>query len=433
MSITFVVITIVGAALLSLFFSTLTYSLREFSRSRLDEALESRGKKNYLARTINYSSDLVVVTAIGRLLANILILIGVLHLVGFTPYARSTQYVLAALGTAVIHLFLSVGIPHALSRHAAEPIIATFVEFLHGLRVALTPLGKIVHALDLVVEKAATTGDSQEPEKIEQEIENEILSAVEEGEKEGVVHEEEREMIERVIAFHDAQVGQIMTPRPDIFAIEVGSGLEMVKATIAESGHSRIPVYQETIDQIVGILYARDLLRFLGEPAERFNIHEYMRPAFFVPETKPLPDLLHDFRLQKVHIAIVGDEYGGIAGLVTIEDLVEELIGDISDEHEPAEPAMIARLNELVAEADARVYLDELNRVMGLNLPEEAGYDTLGGFVVNTLGRIPTVGTSFDFAGTKYTILDAEPQKVNRVRIELAAQAVAEETSKPAG
>lgn len=431
MSISIIVIAILLAALLSLFFSTLTYSLREFSRARLDEALEARGKESYLDRTVHYASDLVVVTAIGRLLANILILICVLHLVGFTPYARSTQYVLAAIGTAVIHLFFSVGIPHALSRHAAEPIVATFVEFLHGLRLAMLPLSKIVHAMDLVVEKAATTGDSQEPEKIEQEIENEILSAVEEGEKEGVVHEEEREMIERVIAFHDAQVGQIMTPRPDIFAIEVGCTLEMVKATIAESGHSRIPVYQGTIDQVVGILYARDLLSFLGEPSERFNIHEYMRPAFFVPETKPLPDLLHDFRLQKVHIAIVGDEYGGIAGLVTIEDLVEELVGDISDEHEPAEPAMIARINEQIAEADARVYLDELNRVMGLNLPEEAGYDTLGGFVVNTLGKIPTVGTTFEHTGVKYIILDAEPQKVNRVRIELAPQAVAEEPARP--
>src|SRR5687768_962384 len=143
---------------------------------------------------------------------------------------------------------------------------------------------------------------------------------------------------------------------------------------------------------------------------------ELLRPAFFVPETKPLRDLLHDFKLQKVHIAIVGDEYGGTAGLVTIEDIFEELVGDVSDEHEPAEPAMIVRESDLVAEADARVYLDELNRVLGLNLPEEAGYDTLGGFVVNTLGRIPAGGTTFEHGGVKFTVIDAEPQKVNRVK-----------------
>ena len=433
MSLGLVLIAIAAATLLSLFFSMLTYALRDFSRARLDDALEKRGKSDALDRTLEHASDLIIVTAVARLIANILILIGVLHLVSFSAYPRSAQYVLAVVMTALIHLFFSVGLPHALARHAAEPIIATFVGFLHGMRLALLPVTKLMHAMDIVVAKAATSSQDQKPERLEEEIENEILSAVEEGEKEGVVGEEERQMIERVIAFHDTQVGQIMTPRPDIFAIDVGATLDTVKATIAESGHSRIPVYQGTIDQVVGILYARDLLKFLGEPAEKFKIHQYMRTAFFVPETKPLRDLLHDFRLQKVHIAIISDEYGGVAGLVTIEDIFEELVGDISDEHEPAEPAMIQRISDHVAEADARVYIDELNRVMGLNLPEEAGYDTLGGFVVNTLGRIPTDGTTFDHAGVKYTILDAEPQKVNRVRIELSPQPVPEEASTHTG
>src|SRR4029079_18827832 len=220
----------------------------------------------------------------------------------------------------------------------------------------------------------------------------------------GVVDEEERQMIESVIAFHDTHVGQIMTPRPEIFALEAGCTLETVKGRIAESGHSRIPVYQGTIDQIVGVLHARDLLKFLGNPPEAFTLKDFLRPAFFVPETKPLRDLLHDFRLQKVHIAIVSDEYGGTAGLVTIEDIFEELVGDVSDEHEPAEPAMIVRVNDLVAEADARVYIDELNRVLGLNLPEDAGYDTLGGFVTTTAGKIPSAGTTIEHGGVKYTI-----------------------------
>ena len=234
-------------------------------------------------------------------------------------------------------------------------------------------------------------------------------------------------MIESVIAFHNTLVGQIMTPRPEIFALDAGATLETVKAKIAESGHSRIPVYQGKVDQIVGVLYARDLLKLLGDPPEKFRMKECLRPAFFVPETKPLPDLLRDFRLQKVHIAIVSDEYGGTAGLVTIEDIFEELVGDVSDEHEPEEPAMIQRIDDLTAEADARTYLDELNRVLGLNLPEDAGYDTLGGFVTTTAGKIPLIGTTFEHGGVKYTVIDAEPQKVNRVRIEMAPQPVTEE------
>jgi putative hemolysin len=426
MTIGLVIAAVAVTALLTLLFSTLTYSLRDFSRSRLESSLEKRNKLEYLEPTVEHASDLIFVTAVGRLISNILILIGVLQLLNFTEYQLGVKYLLAVLITALIHLFFSVAIPHAISRHVAEPMIAIFIRFLHGMRLACWPVTAVMHGVDRLVSHAAITSAPQEPEQIEEDIENEILSAVEEGEKEGVVDEEERQMIESVIAFHDTQVGQIMTPRPEIFALEVGATLETVKAKIAESGHSRIPVYQGKIDQIVGILHARDLLKRLGEPPDKFKTRDCLRPAFFVPETKPLRDLLHDFRLQKVHIAIVSDEYGGTAGLVTIEDIFEELVGDVSDEHEPAEPAMIQRIDDLTAEADARTYIDELNRVLGLNLPEDAGYDTLGGFVTTTVGKIPPTGTTFEHAGIKYTVIDAEPQKVNRVRIEMAPQPVTE-------
>ncbi len=419
------------AALMSLCFSTLTYSLRDFSRAKLAVALEKRGKSEYLEPTVEHASDLIFVTAVGRLISNILILIGVLRLLHDAELSLGMQYLLAVLITGVIHLFFSVALPHAGSRHAAEPVIAASIRFLHGLRLVMLPVTTLMHATDSIVARATTAHatPTEASDKIEHDIEQEILSAVEEGEKEGVVDEEERQMIERVIAFHDTQVGQIMTPRPEIFALEIGSTLETVKARIAESGHSRIPVYQGKVDQIVGILYARDLLKLLGLPPEKINIRESMRPAFFVPETKPLRDLLHDFRRQKVHIAIVSDEYGGVAGLVTIEDIFEELVGDISDEHEPAEPAMINRLDALTSDVDARVYIDELNRVLGLSLPEDAGYETLGGFISTQLGKIPPRGTTFEHAGAKFTILDAEPQKVNRVKIELAPVPVSEATS----
>jgi CBS domain containing-hemolysin-like protein len=424
MSMTLLVIGICLSVLLSLTFSTLTYSLREFSRAKLESSLERRGKADLFDRTIEHTSDLVFATAVGRLLFNILILVGVLRALELGHGPLTMQYGLSVLIAALLHLVFSVAIPHALAIHVAEPVIATSIGFLHGLRIVLLPVTKLMHLTDHLVASAARNGADSEPDQLETDIENEILSVVEEGEKEGVVDEEERRMIERVIAFHDTHVGQIMTPRPEIFALDIGATLETIKARIAESGHSRIPVYQGRIDQVVGILHARDLLDLLGQSAEPFNLRQVMRPAFYVPETKPLRDLLRDFRLQKVHIAIVSDEYGGTAGLVTIEDIFEELVGELGDEHEPAEPAMITRISDLTADVDARLYLDELNRVLGLNLPEEEGYDTLGGFVVNTLGKIPPAGAQFEHDGVKYTILDAEPQKVNRVRIELAPAAV---------
>src|SRR5262249_16251251 len=157
---------------------------------------------------------------------------------------------------------------------------------------------------------------------------------------------------------------------------------------------------------------------------EQFDIRTVMRPAVFVPETKPLRDLLREFRMQKVHIAIVLDEYGGTAGLVTIEDILEELVGEISDEHEPQEPPMIRRINETTFDVDAGVYIDELNRMCSMNLPEDAGFDTIGGFVSVSLGRIPQKGTTFEQGGVRYTVSDAEPQRVKRLRIELLPQPV---------
>ncbi len=434
MSVGLTILGIAVAVLGSLLFSTLTYSLRDFSRARLTDILTRREKIEYVGPTLEHTSDLIFVTAVFRLFSNILVLIGVLRLFheqGY--YTVGWQYFLSVLVTALITLFSSVAVPHALSRHAAEEIIATFVNLLHGLRAVLVPAVKLMHLTDALVERAAARGATGAPAKLEHEIEQEIIAAVEEGTKEGVVDEVERQMIESVIAFHNTQVGQIMTARPEIYALDVKSTLEGVKAKVAESGHSRIPVYEGSLDHVVGVLYARDLIRHLGEPAETFSIRAMMRPAFYVPETKPLVDLLKDFRRQKVHIAIVADEYGGTAGLVTIEDIFEELVGDISDEHEPAAPAMLVRIDEQTAEADARIYIDELNLQLGLSLPTDAGYDTLGGFVSNTLGKIPEAGTTFEHDGVKYTILDAEPQKVNRVKLEMAMQPAAAEGDVAAG
>jgi putative hemolysin len=280
-----------------------------------------------------------------------------------------------------------------------------------------------MHLIDNAVERATGASMAAEPADT---IQQEILSVVEEGEKEGVVGEEEREMIESVIQLRATTAGQVMTARPEVIALPLDSTLTSVKQTLEESGHSRIPVYDKTLDHVVGILYARDLLKFLGQATLKFDIRSAMRPAFFVPETKPLRDLLHDFRVKKIHLAIVLDEYGGTTGLVTIEDVLEELVGDISDEHEPLEPAMYKQLDEHAAEADARMYVDELNRRMGLNLPEDAGYDTVGGYVTTTLGRIPEAGTEFEQDGVRFTVLEAEPQKVNRVRIQIVPQPAAE-------
>ncbi len=417
---------LVTAAVLSLIFSTLTYSLREMSRGRLTDAMEKRGLSDRIESTLDRINDFVFVTAVFRLLSNILILVAVLHLLRLAGFSEPAQYALAILISGIISLFVSVAVPHALATHAAERFIVFSLRFLNWLRLMLLPATRLMHAIDNVVARAVGV-TQQRHEQMEEEIEKEILSVVEEGAKEGVVDDEEREMIESVISFRDTTVAGSMTARRDIIALPISADLDQIKNVVEESGHSRIPVYEENLDHIVGVLYARDLLKFVGESPEKFDIRSAMRPPFFVPATKPLRDLLSDFRVQKVHIAIVLDEYGGTAGVVTIEDVLEELVGEISDEHEPAEPAMLRRLNEQTAEADARMYIDQLNRLLALDLPEDAGYETLGGFVSNTLGKIPQPGTTFEHGRARFTILEAEPQRVKRVKIELLPQTVADE------
>lgn len=409
---------LIGAALASLVFSIFNYALRDLSRGRLSEVLERRGREKEAGGIVNDSMDMAFACAAMRLLANFIVLALMIALFGLTDHGALLRSIEAIVSAGVLALFTSVALPHAIARYAGEQIVVMGLGLLRALRWLFSPLTRVMHAIDNLVRRAA----GAEAQTQEDEIEQEILSIVEEGEKEGVVDDREREMIESVIEFHDTTAGQIMTARPEIVGLEATASLDEIIAIIEESGHSRLPVYQGTLDHILGILYARDLLQHVGKSGEAFDITAMMRPPLYVPETKPLRDLLQDFRLQKVHLAIVLDEYGGTAGLITIEDTLEELVGEISDEHEPAEPPMFKRFSDTVAEVDARMYIDEINRLMGMDIPDDEGFDTLGGFLSNTLGRIPQTGSTFELAGARYFVLDAEPQKIVRVRIELLSQ-----------
>jgi CBS domain containing-hemolysin-like protein len=179
-----------------------------------------------------------------------------------------------------------------------------------------------------------------------------------------------------------------------------------------------VPVYEENIDNIAGLIYAKDLLAEIGKKPEDFKLREKMRKAYFVPETKPLRALLHEFQNQKLHIAIVLDEYGGTAGIVTLEDILEELVGEIADEYEETPHEPIKKIDQNTIEADARTSIDDLNDEFELNLPEDDDYETVGGFVFSRLGYIPKANESFDHENLRFTIASAEPRKIKRIRIQ---------------
>jgi putative hemolysin len=209
-----------------------------------------------------------------------------------------------------------------------------------------------------------------------------------------------------------------MTPRTDLIAINIKEGLEGVLKTISDAGHSRIPVYENNIDNIIGLVYAKDLLSEIGKDISGFKLLDKMRDAYFVPETKPLRDLLHEFQNQKLHIAVVLDEYGGTAGIVTIEDILEELVGEIVDEYEETPQQEFKRIDETTVDIDARMHIDDLNEEFDIALPEEEDYDTVGGFVFSHLGYIPKTGETFEHKGLEIAITAAETRKIIRIKIQ---------------
>lgn len=418
MSVPLIILIIVAGLSGAGVFATLTYSIRDFSRPRVADVLAKRGMSQWLEPTVHYASELAFLTATVRLLCNLVVFIGMIAVCRHHGWPEWVEYVSATGASAVLTILFSVTLPHAIAFHFGDQVIALFARPLNSLRVMSRPLTKLLQLVEDAVGLAKTT-NTQTNEQANDDIESDILAAVQEGEKEGVVEETEREMIESVIEFARDTTADAMTSRADIVGLPLDANLEKIRGVIEETGHSRLPVYEGSFDKIVGVLYARDLLKYIGEPVDRFNIHQAMRPPLFVPETKPLRELLQDFRLQKVHIAIVLDEYGGTAGLVTIEDVIEELVGEISDEHEPVEPAVFRRIDDLSADVDAKIPLDELNRLLGTHLPEEEDYDTLGGYLGTRLGRIPKPGTKFEENSTTFTVISAEPQKILRVKVEL--------------
>jgi magnesium and cobalt transporter len=211
-----------------------------------------------------------------------------------------------------------------------------------------------------------------------------------------------------------------MTPRPEIEGIEFTDELATIRRFISTAGHSRIPVYRQNLDNIVGILYLKDLIRYLGEDARDFRLQPLLRNPIVVPETKPVRTLLADFQRSEVHLAIVVDEFGATAGLVTIEDVLEQIVGDIRDEHEPShdvEPELRV-IDDHHAEVDGRYRLHDLNATMGLELPEQGDYDTVGGLAVAHLGHVPRTGEAFHIGAVRFTTLSATPTNVRRLSLE---------------
>ena len=236
------------------------------------------------------------------------------------------------------------------------------------------------------------------------------------GEEEGVLEEEETEMIHSIFEFADTTVREVMIPRIDMVTLESDATVDQAVDLALQGGFSRIPVYEDTIDNILGILYTKDMLKQLREGHNTLPIRDFVRPAYFVPETKKLDDLLREIRQRRVHMVIVVDEYSSVSGLVTIEDLVEEIVGDIKDEYD-REENLFEQVNEYEYIVDAKISIDEFNELMDTDLESE-DYETLGGFLYAQLDKIPNVGDTTTYKNLTFTVLTTRGRRITKVRVE---------------
>lgn len=400
--------------ILAVFFGTAVIAARMASHSRLQQLLGESNEDRL--QSFFRHQDAFARCALGyRQLAIVAFVLSLFSLVQ-TYDSITTRWLVFWAVCLPWLVIVGVAVPTAWARHAGDAFLANTLVLLDAIRSVSRPLLAVQDFIDEVVRRLA--GAPLNGLGNNEEVEREILDAVRHGETSGAVDAAETEMIRSVMVLDETSVGEIMTPRTDIIGIDAEASRDQVLELLRNDGHSRIPVYEGTIDHVIGILYARDLLH--ADP-EAFSLRTAMRDVTFVPETKDLASLLREFQAARVHIAIVLDEYGGTAGLVTFEDILEELVGEIEDEHDDPPVPPILHIDELTAEVDARLRVDEINDELNLTLPEDDAYDTIGGFVFSRLGRIPKTAESFDENGVNIEVIEAADRVVNRLRIRRTA------------
>jgi len=249
-----------------------------------------------------------------------------------------------------------------------------------------------------------------------EELEHEIQELLEEGEEQGLISVHEERLINSIFDFRETIASEIMTPSAEMVCADLKSSAPELIRLIIEQGYTRVPIYKDNPDQIVGILHAKDLLRICARsPEDDFDLKALLNPVAFIPESKPITELLREFQSKKMHMVIVVDEFGGVRGLVTLEDVIEEIVGEIDDEHDDAESELRV-VDERTVIVDAKIDIEEVEAHFRLSLPD-GPYESVGGFIIHRLGKVPQSGVVVQESGLSFKVLGADPRRIKSVRI----------------
>ena len=329
-------------------------------------------------------------------------------------YADTIALLLVTSIVAIVSIVLGELIPKGLALGNPDRIALTVSGPITLFAKIVSPLVAVLVALTKLISKPFGIDPTRTPELSAAEI----RLIVEQGSQQGVLEAEEEQMISAVMSLSDSKLHEVMVPRIDIAAIDQEASFDDAVTLVLTEGHSRTPLYKDSVDHIVGILYAKDLLRIIAAGGPRPRLRDIMRPALFVPESQAVDDLLNELQRRRVHMAIVLDEYGGTAGLVTIEDLLEEIVGEIQDEFDEEEPMKVI-LRDGEAILDGRADIDEMGELIdpALELEDDEEYDTVGGFVYHRIGRVPVVGDTVAVDPFKITVIKVTGRRVGKVRV----------------
>lgn len=372
---------------LSAFFSASETALTAFNRSKLKEVSDkSKAKGELLKFWLKKPNEILTALLIGNNIVNILsssiATMVAISILGNNPKAIG----LATAIMTVVLLICGEITPKVIAKAYSTKISEAVIKFVFFLSKVLLPVSILLMSISKVIVKIFGTDLNNIGLII---TEEEIKSVVSVGEEEGVIEEEEKKMIHSIFEFTDTTVKEIMIPRTTVYAVEASKTLNEVWEEMIGNGYSRIPVYEEKIDNIIGVLYLKDIFNVIRERQLDKAVKYLIREAYFVPETKPLFEMLEEFKKNQIHMAIVLDEYGGTSGIITIEDLIEEIVGDINDEFDGEHDEEIRKVADNKYIIDAMLSIDQINEEIGLNIPVSEDYDSLGGYIYSALGRVP--------------------------------------------
>lgn len=401
------------------------HSLRSFSRSRLDEVC---GKNAHGDRFLEILTtwDTVLVGAQCVLaivsLAFIVIAISSWDLVPVADQRPASgiewfNLVVKWLCLVTTLLLTTIVFPRAFGNVMGERFLHWTWPLIQATSLPFRPVIWTAQHVDTLLHRLLGL-DEPDPNNPETLI-AEIRTIVDAGQRAGAIDSNAHTMIDQVMDLKDADVASVMTPRTEMFCLRADLSIREARQVVLDAGHTRLPLIGKSPDDIQGILYAKDLLRFVGESGDGAqSLTEIAREAFYVPETTTVDRLLETMNRKRVHMAIVLDEYGGVAGVVTMEDLLEEIVGEIVDEYDDEETDPIQRVSAMVNEVDARVHIDDLVEEFQYDLPMNRDYDTIGGFVFSHLGRIPKPDETFSWRDLRFTVLEADQRRLLKLRIE---------------